>query len=58
MINILTLAIVGTICIATGLARKQIAAIFTEDSEVFEITSAVIPVVAGYFIFDGMQGYL
>ena len=58
MINYLTLAVIATICLATGMGNELIASAFTDDEEVYRITSNVILFMACYFSFDGLQGYL
>ena len=58
MINVFTFACIAVISITVGLTRYQIAAMFTEDEEVRRITSNVEILVASFFIFDAMQGYL
>ena len=58
MINVFTFICIAIMCITVGLARHQIAAIFTEDEEVRRVTTNVLILLASFFIFDGMQGYL
>ena len=58
MINVFTFACIAAISITVGLLRHQIAAMFTEDEEVRRITSNVEILLASFFIFDAMQGYL
>ena len=42
----------------TFLLRKQIAALFTADTEVRNIVSLVLILLSCNFLVDGMQGFL
>ena len=58
MINKIITVAVLIISVVTFLAREQIAACFTGDPEVREMSERLIMVTAFMIIFDGAQGYL